>query len=119
MKKITITTLAAATIAAAALGLAAPAQADSMSYIEALNAHGIQVYDIDLTLQWGHDICAALPTTNGEQVAENFYRITNGDVPNMANAETIVVLAAQNLCPSQWHGGSATAVSTSTTSRFS
>lgn len=98
--------LVAVAIGAVALGLAAPARADDMSYIRALTDNGITVYNVDLALHTGHSICTALDTTNGAVVANNLYKqATWGDVPNMNVANTIVVLAAQELCPWNDHTG--------------
>lgn len=105
MKKPIKTLAAVAVGVSAALGLATPAQATPLSYIQALNDHGLQVYNADLALQWGAAICSALNTTNGEMVAVNFYNNTNWDVPDMFTAKTIVMLAAENLCPWNDHRG--------------
>jgi Protein of unknown function (DUF732) len=79
------------------------AKADDLTFIQALNNHGIIVYDASIAVGWGHAICLALNQATGDVVAANFYRITNGDVPDINTAAVWVVVSVEQLCPYQDH----------------
>lgn len=79
------------------------AKADGLTFLQALNNHGIVVYDTARALTWGQAICTALNQTTGDVVAANFYRITNSDIPDMNTALTWVVVSVEQLCPWQDH----------------
>jgi hypothetical protein len=81
------------------------AKADDLTFIQALNNHGIVIYDTATAVNWGHAICLALNKTTGDVVAGNFYRITNGDIPDIGTAAMWVVVSVEQLCPWQDHRG--------------
>lgn len=89
----------------AATGIAWAAEADASpetNYLDSLNAAGLTIYDTSAALSTGHQICAAFNTTTGDVVARNLFANTSwADVPTLATAEAIVVLAGLSLCP--WH----------------
>lgn len=92
-----------ATIAGAALTVAGPAKATPMSYLQALNDHGITVTDTTDALTMGYVVCTALSQANGADVAAALYRNTDIATPDMA--AMVVVVAVEQLCPQHDHRG--------------
>lgn len=109
MKK---TMLAGAAMVAGAFlihGTIPPAHADALTFIQGLNDAGMIVYDTSQALSVGTAICNALDTTNGETVAQNWFRISlRTEVPTITVAREWVIIAVQELCPWQDHTGQAT-----------
>lgn len=73
-------------------------------FLDGLTDHGMTVYDASTAVGWGWAICGALDSTTGDVVAENFYQITNGDIPDRYTAGVWVIEAVVHLCP--WHDNS-------------
>lgn len=86
-----------------ALMVSPPAKADTTGFLAELQtATGGSFYDTTLAIVRGHQICDALD--NGmdvNQVAQNFYRNSNSDVPTLWEAQEWVIAAGDQLCP--WH----------------
>lgn len=107
MKLISLATLAVGGAAAAAIFLnsgvahADPAH-DNAAYLQQMTDDGLVITNINAALNTGYAICAALPTTNGEDVAWFMLR-HQYDVLTIDQARIEVLAAAQNLCPSQDH----------------
>lgn len=57
-----------------------PAKATPLSYLQALNAHGVSITDTVDALTLGYAVCEALNTTTGDVVATNLYLYS--DIPN-------------------------------------
>lgn len=96
---------AGAVLAGTGIGWAARADASpETDYLSALNAAGIVIYDTTAAVNTGYAICEAFNTTTGDVVARNLFAITSwADVPDMATAETWVVIAGMSLCPEHFH----------------
>lgn len=101
----------AAFTAAASIILTAPAAgASPLSYLQALNNHNIIVYDTAQALSTGWAICNALNHADGAEVAHwVFANTTWADVPTIQVAATWVIIAADELCPWQYHPAGRTA----------
>lgn len=96
--------LAALAVAGAAFGLvsAPDAQADEVSFLQALNAHGWVVYDTTAVLSNGYLACDMMNTRTGDVVATQIlYRFPSE--ATISSAATLVIVAAQELCPWHWH----------------
>ena len=85
------------------IGTAPPANADEITFISELNAHGISVYNAPAAVQTGYNICQVLNKYNGVDVVEAVYQVYS-DVPNRAIAYAWVESAVFTLCPWQYHG---------------
>lgn len=100
-RRITWWAACAATGAAIAASTAAPAKADSSSFLDAVHALGWYnraFGDVGL-LNQGYSVCRALANGyDGQQVATVIYRNTGLDV-SYDDAATFVVLAVSELCP--------------------
>ncbi|MGV0794406.1 DUF732 domain-containing protein [Mycolicibacterium sp. XJ1819] len=94
----------AALAVTAGLGLvfAPAAEADELSFLQALNDNGIVVYDTAAALSNGYLACSMLDTNTGDVVAtEILYYFPSEATIN--SAATLVIVAAQELCPWHWH----------------
>jgi hypothetical protein len=96
-----LATLAAAGVAFALVSAPA-AQADELSFLQGLNANGIVVYDTTAVLSNGYLACDMMNTKTGDVVAtELLYRFPAE--ATISSAATLVIVAAQELCPWHWH----------------
>lgn len=88
------------------LPLSTPAAADSaneVAYLGSLNAFGLVVFDAPSAIETGYWVCSQLDYGgDGDEVARNLY-LSVPDVQNMQHAQAIVVAAAMNLCPWEYH----------------
>lgn len=100
-RKITWWAACAATGAAIAALTAAPAKADSASFLAVVHAMGwySSAGDADL-LDAGYAACSLLsiPGNDGNDVAAAIYRNTGWDV-DIDDARLFVIAAVENLCP--------------------
>jgi hypothetical protein len=95
-------TALAATGTALGLVSAPAAQADEISFLQALNTRGIVVYNTSAVLSNGYLACNMMNTETGDIVAaEILYRFPAEATIN--TAATLVITAAQELCPWHWH----------------
>lgn len=78
------------------------AHADDETLLAQLHAHGF--YDGNGgsgLVHNAHRVCALLDQEDGRQVAHDMYLHT--DLASESSAAEFVVIAANNLCPWQWH----------------
>lgn len=104
MSKLRVRILLAAMAFGAAVvsGPVAVANATPMSYLQALNEIGLQVYDTQAAVTYGYAICSELNTAPGDVVATRIFATTSwAAVPNIYVAGAMMVAAVENLCP--WH----------------
>lgn len=97
--------LTACVTAGLVLGLSSPAAADGVNevaYISTLNAFGAAVYDAPLAIQWGYWACDQLNYGNGDDVSHKLY-LSVTDLRTIEQANALVLAAAMNLCPWQYH----------------
>ena len=96
---------AACTILSAAAGMAsARADTPEMKFLDELTDLGLVITDTSAAVTFGHAICTALDTNSGTTVADYIFAHTSwADVPDLLTAQTIVVAAADTLCPWQYH----------------
>lgn len=96
-------TAATATIATALAFVQLPtAQADEVGYLQYLTAHGFVVYDTAAMLNTGYLACDMMNTNTGDVVATQIlYRFPSE--ATVDSAVTVVIAAAQELCPWHWH----------------
>lgn len=95
---------AGALTAVLALALSPTATADpanELAYISSLNAFGATVFNAQQAIETGYWVCDQLQYTSGDDVARKLYLST--DAQSMKHAQVIVVAAAMNLCPWQYH----------------
>lgn len=86
----------------AAILSAAPARADDIAFLNALNNAGIVVYDTQMAITTGYRICSALAVTNGQDLM--YQMLDSPDINgNLATANAWVVAAGFNLCPWMYH----------------
>jgi hypothetical protein len=106
MKKILVGVVTASAVALAA---APSASADEMSYLQTLNAAGFTIYNTQWALASGHSICNALNYDTGDVVAVDvFVNSSWTDVPSLAHAGALVLIAVSELCP--WHDHTGTVI---------
>lgn len=95
-------TATGAVLAATMLGSPA-ADASPLSYLQALNAHGVAVSDTVQALTTGYAVCEALNTATGDVVATNLWLYS--DIPTIEMAVMWVVVSVEELCPHHDHRG--------------
>lgn len=104
MSKLRVRILLAAIAFGAAVvaGPTAAANASPLSYLQALNNIGLQVYDTQAAVTYGYAICSELDTATGDVVAARVFASTSwAEVSSIYVAGAMVVAAVENLCP--WH----------------
>ena len=112
--KIVASAILAATIAIGSLfgaGTASAYTGNEVAFLNAMESGGSYIYDADMLVQSGYDICNQFNYRDGNQIAVDvFSRSSWADIPNLHEAQRWVNTAANTLCPWVWESGSVRAV---------